>query len=185
MKLGRGRGGGAGRDPQGAACGLALAAQVPATCRARSQPAQGCPAPRPGGSLWQGAPLLRVRARVWRAPRAPRASAQPAGTTGVREGGRARRFHPHDPRNTHAQTWACALSAVRPCGGCAIEVGTDYFKTTLSTSAPRVNHKDGLKPGYLGFKLSCSHSLQRAGGLARSHLILRSSLRGGRGLARL
>lgn len=84
-------------------------AQAPATCRARSLQHQDCSARRSGLWSWQGEPLCSRCARPSRerrrlhAPPAPRASAQPAGTVGSREGGRAGRLHPRDRRNIYTR----------------------------------------------------------------------------------
>lgn len=137
-------------------------AQAPATCRARSLQPLDCSARRSGLWPWQGEPLCSRCARPSRAPPAPRASAQPAATVGSREGGRAGRLHPRDRRNIHARPGLRPFpQCTRLCVGNAIEARTDYFKATLVSSlAQSMNHSDGLRPGRLGFKSSCSHSSQ-------------------------
>lgn len=102
-------GGGAGREPRGRCAGIGTcAAQTPATCRARSQRPQDCPARRWGRSpRHRGAGVSPVRAPAHTSPPAPRASAGPAGTPGVRERKIAGRFHLGDPLPPiHILPWA-------------------------------------------------------------------------------
>lgn len=162
MKLGRGREGGAGREPQGAARGLALARPrpLPRAGFARSSPKtapRGTQASGLGkGSLCaQGArACLESAAGSTRLCPTCRDCAFALGSEGRTLSSSGSRRH------THTGGLAPLPRGTRLCIGNAIEARADYFKATLRTSPARsMNHRDGLRLGHLGFKSSCSHSL--------------------------
>lgn len=150
-------------------------AQAPATCRARSLQHQDCSARRSGLWPWQGEPLCSRCARPSRERRrlhAPPPNLQGCGFARGREGRTP--SSPGPPQHIHTAGLAPFPQCTRLCIGNAIEARTDYFKATLTSSlAQSMNHSDGLRPGHLGFspRVLTVYSLQRALGLARSHLI--------------
>lgn len=163
MKLGRGREGGAGREPQGAACGLALAwpRPLPRAGLARCSPKTARRGARVSG-LGKGrlcAPGARARPESAAGSTRLRPTCRDCGFARGREGRTP--SSPGPPQHTHAAGLAPFPQCTRLCVGNAIEARTHCFKATLVSSlAQSMNHRDGLRPGRLGFKSSCSHSSQ-------------------------